>query len=511
MVDETVTLDGESLDIDQVVKIARRGAQVRLAPECERAVSRAEALVERLVAEGRVVYGVTTGFGKFADVAVDRADVALLQKNLLRSHATGVGSALPEEVARAMMVLRLNALVKGYSGVRRSTVDLLVGMLNAGVHPLIPEKGSVGASGDLAPLAHLALVLIGEGEAFWRGERLTGAEALRRAGLQPTELGPKEGLALINGTQAMTAIGALCVADARRLAKVADIAGAMSLEALKGTMTAFSPLIQKVRPHRGQALVAENFHRLTENSAIIASHRFCPKVQDAYSLRCIPQVHGASRDALSYVEGVVRTEMNSATDNPLVFVAEEAVLSGGNFHGQPVAIALDFLGIALAEWASISERRIERLLDPALSGLPGFLTEKGGLNSGLMVAQYTAAALVSENKVLAHPASVDSIPTSANQEDHVSMGTIAARKARTILENAETVLAIELLCAAQALDFLRPLRGGSGTERAHQVIRDHVPHLAADREIHRDIGRCLELIRSGELVDEVEKAVGGLH
>lgn len=517
---EVVLLDGRSLDIGQVLDVARNGALVRLSPACDEGIARAEALVERLVAEGRVVYGVTTGFGKFADVAIDRENVAVLQKNLIRSHATAVGAPLPEEVVRAMMLLRLNALVKGYSGVKRATLDLLAEMLNRGVHPVIPEKGSVGASGDLAPLAHLALVLIGEGEATWHGERLSGsfatarlpgAEALARAGLRPVELGPKEGLGLINGTQAMTALGALSVADGRRLAKVADIGGAMSLEALKGTMTAFSLLIQGVRPHQGQTKVAENFHRLTQDSAIIESHRFCQKVQDAYSIRCIPQVHGASRDALAYVEEVIRTEMNSATDNPLVFASEEAVLSGGNFHGQPVAIALDFLGIALAEWASISERRVARLLDPALSGLPAFLAEEGGLNSGLMISQYTAAALVSENKVLAHPASVDSIPTSANQEDHVSMGTIAARKARTILEHAETVLAIELLCAAQALDFQRPLLGGAGTERAHEVIRRRVPHLAADRVVHDDVMTCLELIRSGELVGEVEAAVGELN
>ncbi|MGE5577593.1 MAG: histidine ammonia-lyase [Syntrophothermus sp.] len=525
----TVSLDGLSLDIDSVVAVARRGARVELTPDAIQRVKAAEEFVARLVREERVVYGITTGFGKFSEVVISREEAAHLQRNLILSHATGVGPALPEDTVRAIMLLRANALARGNSGIRLVTLERLLEMINRGVHPLVPAKGSVGASGDLAPLAHIALVLIGEGEAFYEGKLLPGGEAMRRAGLEPVVLEAKEGLALINGTQVMTGIGALAVHDAAMLLKVADIAGAMSLEALKGTMTAFAMAIQKVRPHPGQQAVSANFHLLTQGSEIIESHKNCSKVQDAYSLRCIPQVHGASRDALGYVRQVLITEMNSVTDNPLIFLGEDwpggssvgedgggksdlggAVVSGGNFHGQPVAIAMDFLGIALSEMANIAERRVERMLNPQLSGLPAFLAERGGLNSGLMISQYTAAALVSENKVLASPASVDSIPTSANQEDHVSMGTIAARKAVEILENVRHVLAIELLCASQGLDFQRPLLPGKGTKRAYEVIRAEVPHLENDRVIYSDINKVYRLIAGEVLVSEVEKAVGEL-
>lgn len=529
---QTVGLDGLNLDIDAVVAVARGGARVELAPEAIRRVKAAEEFVARLVREERVVYGITTGFGKFSEVVISREEVTHLQRNLILSHATGVGPALPEDTVRAVMLLRANALARGNSGIRLVTLERLLEMINRGVHPLVPAKGSVGASGDLAPLAHIALVLIGEGEAFYQGERMTGGEAMRRASLEPVVLEAKEGLALINGTQVMTGIGALAVHDAAMLLKVADIAGAMSLEALKGTMTAFALAIQKVRPHPGQQAVSANFHLLTRGSEIIESHKNCPKVQDAYSLRCIPQVHGASRDALDYVREVIITEMNSVTDNPLIFLGEDwpaadtggpdagggpinsdlggVVVSGGNFHGQPVAIAMDFLGIALSEIANIAERRVERMLNPQLSGLPAFLAERGGLNSGLMISQYTAAALVSENKVLASPASVDSIPTSANQEDHVSMGTIAARKAVEILDNVRNVLAIELLCASQGLDFQKPLLPGEGTGKAYEVIRAGVPHLENDRVIYSDINKVYRLIADEVLVLEVEKAVGKL-
>jgi histidine ammonia-lyase len=387
----------------------------------------------------------------------------------------------------------------------------LLDLLNRGVHPVMPEKGSVGASGDLAPLAHLALVLIGQGEAVYGGRRMGGAEALRAVDMEPLTLEEGEGLALVNGTQVMTAIGSLAVSDAEELAKVADIAASMSLEVLLGSRTEFDPRIHHLRPHPGQGAAAENMRRITRNSEIVSSHRDCSRVQDAYTLRCSPQVHGASRDAIAYVLGVIECEMNSSTNNPLIFAESGEFLLGGNFHGQPVALAMDFLGMAVAELANISERRTERLVNPHLSGLPAFLISDGGLNSGFMIAQYTAAALVSENKVLSHPACVDSIPTSANKEDHVSMGTISARKCRDIVENAEVVLAIELLCAAQALDLFTNLKPGEGTLAAYETIRRDVSHMERDRVISKDIETVAGLIRSGQLLKHVENAVGDLR
>jgi histidine ammonia-lyase len=456
--------------------------------------------IDRLIAAGETVYGVTTGFGKFADRLIPPEALEALQRNLVMSHSVGVGDPLSEDVVRAMIVLRVAALARGYSGIRSETVQALVDMLNAHVVPVIPSKGSVGASGDLAPLAHLALVLIGEGEAFWDGERLAGGEALRRAQLEPVRLSAKEGLALVNGTQQMTAIGALVTADAENVLEVADIAGALSLEAVRGTNRAFDSRIQDARPHPGQIAAAAHLRELTGHSEIMASHRFDDhRVQDPYSLRCMPQVHGASRDAIAYVRRVIEVEMNSATDNPLVFAEEGDVISGGNFHGQPVALALDFAAIALAEIASISERRIEAMLDPNFSELPPFLTRHAGVASGFMVSQYTAAALVSENKVLAHPASVDSIPTSANQEDHVSMGVTAALKAREILRNVETVLAIELLCAAEGIDYRRPLRSSPRLEAVHALIRSELPRLDRDRPLYPDIACMTLMVRDGRV------------
>jgi histidine ammonia-lyase len=456
--------------------------------------------IDRLIAAGETVYGVTTGFGKFADRLIPPEALEALQRNLVMSHSVGVGDPLSEDVVRAMIVLRVAALARGYSGIRSETVQALVDMLNAHVVPVIPSKGSVGASGDLAPLAHLALVLIGEGEAFWDGERLAGGEALRRAQLEPVRLSAKEGLALVNGTQQMTAIGALVTADAENVLEVADIAGALSLEAVRGTNRAFDSRIQDARPHPGQIAAAAHLRELTGHSEIMASHRFDDhRVQDPYSLRCMPQVHGASRDAIAYVRRVIEVEMNSATDNPLVFAEEGDVISGGNFHGQPVALALDFAAIALAEIASISERRIEAMLDPNFSELPPFLTMHAGVASGFMVSQYTAAALVSENKVLAHPASVDSIPTSANQEDHVSMGVTAALKAREILRNVETVLAIELLCAAEGIDYRRPLRSSPRLEAVHALIRSELPRLDRDRPLYPDIACMTLMVRDGRV------------
>jgi histidine ammonia-lyase len=505
-----IMLGVEEMTLEQLVAIAREGARVRLSDESEEIIRASRKLVEQWVQEGRVVYGITTGFGALSDVTISREDSRSLQENVLMSHAAGVGEILNEETARAVIALRIKDLARGHSGIRLSTVNQLMELLNRGILPVIPEKGSVGASGDLAPLAHLSLVLIGLGEAQYRGERLAGAEALRRCNVQPLRLEAGEGLALVNGTQVTTAIGGLAVSDAVRLSKMADIAASMSLEVLMGSRTEFDPRIHQVRPHPGQAAAADNMARITRNSEIISSHKDCSRIQDAYTLRCSPQVHGASKDAIAYAKKVVETEMNSSTNNPLIFPESGEFLLGGNFHGQPLALALDFLALAVAELANISERRIERLVNPNLSGLPAFLVSSGGLNSGFMIAQYTAAALVSENKVLSHPACVDSIPTSANKEDHVSMGPIAARKCREILRNAEHVIAIELLCAAQAMDLFTNMRPGEGTWAAYQSVRGVVSHLERDRVLAPDIARVVELLQSGEVILNVERIVGEL-
>jgi histidine ammonia-lyase len=509
---EPLAITGRGLTIRDLVDVARHGRPAKLTAEAERGIEASEAVIRDAVLRAEPIYGVTTGFGKFAGVVIPPESLGDLQRNLLRSHAVGVGPVAAAEVTRAMLLLRVNALACGASGIRLATVQLLLEMLNRGVLPVVPEKGSVGASGDLAPLAHLALPLIGEGEAVVRGVRMNGKDALAAVALEPLELGPKEGLALINGTQLMTAVAALVLHDAWRLAKTFDIAGAMSVEAVRGTNQAFDARIQALRPHPGQIASASNLRRLTEPSSLMSSHRHdSHKVQDPYSLRCMPQVHGASRDALSYATGVVEIEMNSATDNPLVFADTAEVLSGGNFHGQPVGIAMDAAAIAIAELADISERRIEAMLDPNFSELPPFLTRYAGVDSGYMVSQYTAAALVSENKILCHPASVDSIPTSANQEDHVSMGTIAARKAREVLGNAETVAAIQLLCAAEGLDYRRPLESSPALEAVHRLIRSRVAHLDDDRPMYHDIEAAAAMIRSGAVVDAAEAECGELR
>jgi histidine ammonia-lyase len=507
---ESIHLGEGRLTVPDLMAVARQRIGVALAPEAASRIIRCRALVEQWAAEGRRVYGVTTGFGALSDVAISQADTRALQRNILLSHSAGVGEPLEEELVRAAMALRIQDAGLGRSGVGLAAVERLAALLNAGVCPVVPAQGSVGASGDLAPLAHLALVLVGEGEAFFRGARLPGADALRQLGMAPLELGAGEGLGLINGTQVMTGIGALAVHDADLLARTADVACAMTLEVVLGTRTEFDPRIHRARPHPGQAASADNLLRITAGSEIVSSHKDCSRVQDAYTLRCSPQVHGASKDAIRYAWGVLETEMNSATNNPLIFPESGDFLLGGNFHGQPVALALDFLALAAAELANISERRIERLVNPQLSGLPAFLVQDGGLNSGFMIAQYTAAALVSENKVLVHPASADSIPTSANKEDHVSMGTISARKCRQVVRNAQSVLAIELLCAAQALDLFTDLRSGQGTRRAYRAIRGRIPHLAADRLLSRDMEEAATMLRQGEIVREVEAAVGPL-
>jgi histidine ammonia-lyase len=473
---------------------------VELAAEAIERMQASRIVVERLLAEGRTVYGVNTGFGDLADVRIEPQQTAELQRNLVRSHAAGVGDPLPAEVVRAMLLLRANALAIGLSGVRPQVVELLIGMLNATVHPLVPSRGSVGASGDLAPLAHLALVLIGEGEA-WVDEAGPGpgAEALERGGLEPIALEAKEGLALLNGTQLMAGLASLALHDARSLAVSADVIGAMSLEAMHGTAAAFDEALIQARPHPGQIRVAAHLRSLLSDSEIGASHAGSPhKVQDAYSLRCMPQVHGAVHDALDQLERVLDVEMNAATDNPLVFPSGE-VISGGNFHGEPLALATDYAKMAVAELASISERRSARLVDAHLSGLPAFLSDEPGLRSGLMIAQYTAAALVNELQTLSHPSSVDTLPTSANQEDHVSMGATSALHLREVVDRAEAVLAIEALCAAQGLDYRAPMRPGHGVARAHARLRSLVPHLAEDRPPAGDIAEIRELLRVGEL------------
>ena len=506
---------GEPITLADVVRVARDAAPVTLAPAALDRVRASRAFVERLVADGRPAYGINTGFGRLAQVRIAAGDVRALQRHLVLSHAVGVGAPLPAEVVRGMLMLRAQSLAVGHSGIRAETLQLLLDCLNAGVHPVVPAQGSVGASGDLAPLAHVALALIGEGEAEHHGTVLGAADALARAGLTPAVLEAKEGLALINGTQAMTSLGILAVADGLALATCADVAGAMTLEALQGTLAAFDPRVAELRPHPGAAAAAENVRRLGSGSGIHAAHASCPKVQDAYSLRCIPQVHGATRDALAHAAEVLTREANSVTDNPLLFPEDPdggRVLSAGNFHGQPVALAMDYAKLAIAELANISERRTAQLMDPALSdGLPAFLTPRQGLHSGLMIVQYTAASLVSENKVLAHPASADSIPTSANQEDHVSMGTTSARHARQVLEHARWVIAIELLCAAQALEFRRPLVPAPGTGAAYAAVRRVVPALEGDRALQADLRAVHALVVNGDAVRAAEAVVGPLH
>lgn len=516
---KTIVLDGNSLVIPQLYRIAYHTAPVRLSPKAYRQLKASRRLVEQWVESEETIYGVTTGFGEFSNVRIDSRNLEQLQRNLILSHAAGTGEPLPKEVVRAMMTLRINALAKGYSGIRPSTVNLLVQMLNKDIVPVIPSQGSVGSSGDLVQLAHLVNSMLGNGVVFQgdNGKAVAASTVLRKNGIKPVQLTAKEGLALINGTQMMTAYAALAVHQAKQLCKVADVVSAVSVEALRGSDTPFDERIHKLRPFRGQINSARNLRRLMHKSEIRESHRHDdPRVQDAYSLRCIPQVHGASRDAVDYVYEKVSIEINSANDNPLIFPEQGVHLEGGNFHGQPIALAMDFLAIALSELANISERRIERLVNGSLSGLPRFLTTHGGLNSGLMIAQYTAASLVSENKVLAHPASVDSIPTSANQEDHNSMGSISAQKAWRVLRNTQTVIAIELLCASQGIEFARrmnsdrPLKSGKGIEAAFAQTRKSIKRLDGDRVLHSDIQKALELIVGGEILGAVEEAIGKL-
>jgi histidine ammonia-lyase len=490
-----VQIDGENLKLEQIEETAFGKAKVRLSRKAVPKISRCRKYVEEIIRTGQTVYGINTGFGKLCRVKISPSEIERLQKNLVLSHAVGVGPVFCEEEVRAAMLLQANVLAKGHSGVRPVVIQSLINLLNSGVTPMVPEKGSVGASGDLAPLAFIALVLMGEGWAFYKKRLLSGRDALKKAGLKPLKLSAKEGIALINGTQMMTGLGALTLLRAEKLAELADMAGALSCEAALATPVAFDEDLQRARAHKGQGIVARNLIQLMKNSQIREFHKACPKVQDPYSFRCMPQVHGAVRDALRYVRSVLEVEINSATDNPLIFPDKKKVISGGNFHGEPVALALDFLGIAVSELGSISERRIAVMMDPNITDLPAFLVREPGINSGLMMAQTTAAALVSENKILAHPASVDSIPTSLNQEDHVSMGTIASRKAREIANNAEEVLAIEFLCAYQGICFRAPLKPGIGTNKIFTRIKQRVKEIKEDRILVGDLVKIKELMR----------------
>jgi len=503
-------INGNDLTLEAVREVAVERRPVLLSPDAREAVNLARAVVEEIVASNKVAYAITTGVGKLSDVRIVGEQIRELQVNLVRSHAAGVGEPLSIAETRAMMLLRANSLAKGYSGVRGVLIDTLCEMLNRGVTPFVPSQGSVGASGDLAPLAHLALALIGEGECFdAAGARIPSAEALKRAQIKPLVLEAKESISLINGTQGMLAVGTLSLLAAETLVDSADVLGGLCCDALKGTDTAFDERIHKARPHSGQMKTAANLRRMLEGSQIRESHRECGRVQDAYSLRCIPQVHGAVRDTLAHCRKVFETEANSAVDNPLVFITnarnfEGDVISGGNFHGEPLAFALDFLGIALSALAGISERRIERLVNPALSeGLPPFLAQGAGLNSGFMMPQVTAAALVSENKVLAHPASVDSITTSGNKEDYVSMGMTAAIKLKRILENTRNVLAIEAMAVAQAIDFLAPMKTSKRGQAALAAIRSVCPTMEKDRVMYKDFARLAELIASGRVAEVI--------
>ena len=499
-------IDGEHLTIGDVGLIAERGGLVRIAENAKKRVHKCRNVIEKVIKEGKIIYGVNTGFGKFSDVRIADDQLEQLQDNLVMSHAAGVGNPLPPEIVRAILLLKANTLVKGYSGCRLLIIERLLQMLQSNVLPVIPEKGSVGASGDLAPLAHLALVLIGMGEAYYNGKKMSGAEAMKAARLELIKLKAKEGLALLNGTQVSTAIAAIALLRLENLIKHADIIGVLSMEALMGTPVAFDERIHKVRGLSGQRKAAQNLSNLLRDSQIVESHKHCHKIQDAYSLRCMPQVHGAVREAAVFIRSILSVEINSATDNPLIFPEDGTVLSGGNFHAQPISLASDVLAIAAAQLSNISERRIEFMLDPCTSDMAGFLTKEGGLNSGFMIAQVTAASLVSENKVLCHPASVDSIPTSANKEDFVSMSSHACRKALEIVKNAENIMAIELLCATQGFDF-KQMSSSPAINTVVEIIRSKIPHWDKDRVMYPDIEAACDLLKSGELLRAVEKFV----
>jgi len=508
---DKLIISGQDLTIADVVDVARHHRPVCISQQSYKRMAVSRQLVEDCVNEARVIYGITTGFGKFADVSISKEDSKQLQANLIVSHACGVGEPITEEYVRAMMLLRINALAVGNSGISQPTIDSLLALLNSQVVPYVPSKGSLGASGDLVPLAHMTLTLLGLGQAYYNGQLMESYEALERANLTPIELTSKEGLALINGTQAMNSYATLCVYDALNLNKVADIVSALTMEAVNAVIDAFDPRLHLLRHQDGQISTANNIRKLLSGSQR-TSRQGQLRVQDAYTIRCVPQIHGPSKDATNYVDNIVSKEINAVTDNPIIFADTNEAISGGNFHGQPLAMALDFLAIAMSELADVSERRIERLVNSQLSGLPPFLVKNGGLNSGMMIPQYVAASLVGENRVLSHPAVVDSITSSANQEDHVSMGMTAARKLKTIIDNVTNVLAIELLTATQAIDLGNDKATlGAGTKPAYQLVRSVVSFMENDRYISPDIHKCAELIRSGQLLDAVTSAIGQLE
>jgi histidine ammonia-lyase len=509
----TIYLSGKNLSLGQVLDFSYSPDSYvfKTEPSARLRMIEARKKVLDIVKEGKPVYGINTGFGALASKFISSEHLEELQYNLIRSHCTGVGEPYSLPLTRAIMLIRANCLISGYSGVNPDIVDLILEFLNNKVYPIIPQKGSVGASGDLAPLAHLALALIGESDVVYQGKTVRSDFAIDQIGRNPAVLGPKDGLALINGTTVMNAMGAVAVVRAKRLAKIADIAGAMTLEGIQGTSKAFHELISSLKPHPGQINVSYNLNKILNGSENLQAHPDCGKVQDPYSLRCMPQVHGAIRQTISHAEQVLETELNSVTDNPLVFVKEDLIISGGNFHGEAIALCMDYLSMGLSELANISERRIEKMMNPTFSELPAFLIKDSGLNSGFMIAHVTAAALVSESKTACFPASVDSIPTSTDKEDHVSMGITAGRKLLQILENSENCLAIELLCAAQALDFRRPLKTSPILEKVHALIRKHIAHLDRDRILYKDINVLKELITSNELLKEAESVAGELR
>lgn len=518
MARKKLIIDGKSLTLAKIEFFLNENPVVQLSGDSKKKVVKARKLIDKWVDAGKIIYGVTTGFGEFANVRISKKDIAKLQENLIISHSTGVGDPLPPFIVKLMMLLRVNALASGYSGIRLETLELLIAMMNNNIIPVIPSQGSVGSSGDLAPLSHLVLAMIGQGEVQllkdvmkddqYSVKKIKSSVALKRFGLSPVKLAAKEGLALINGTQMMTAYAAYICIEANKIEKIADIAGALSHEALRGTDNAYDLRLHKLRPFPGQIVVAKNLLAMIKGSKIRESHRVDdPRVQDSYSIRCIPQIHGASRDTIDYICSRIETEINSVNDNPIIFPEDEAYLEGGNFHGQPIALSMDFMSIALSEYANVSERRTERMLNGSLSSLPRFLAKNGGLNSGLMIAQYTAAALVSENKVLAHPASVDSIPTSANQEDHNSMGSISARKCFQILKNVQTVLAIEILTACQALEFHKPLKPGKGTMEAYQIVRKISKSIDNDVLLYVEMEKVTNLIKEERFLRTIQKKV----
>jgi len=508
-----VTLNGHDLSLEQIYLVAHdkhKKVKLTIDPASMKKMQASRAFVFDIVKKGKPVYGINTGFGALSSMHIQEKDLAQLQVNLIRSHCTGVGKPFSKEVTRAIMLLRANCLISGFSGVEPKTVDLLIDFLNHHITPVVPEKGSVGASGDLAPLSHIALALIGEGEVEYEGKIVSSAFAIDQIKQKPAVLGPKDGLALINGTACMAALGSLAIVEARQIMKLADICATLTMDSVKGTDKAYNPKITQLKPHKGQIACVENLNKLVEKSTLKDSHPDCHKVQDPYSLRCVPQVHGACRQTLIHAEEVLNIELNAVTDNPLIFVETGEVISGGNFHGEALALVMDYLAMGVAEICNISERRIEKMMNPVFSELPAFLTKNSGLNSGLMIAHVTAAALVSENKYLCHPASVDSVPTSTDKEDHVSMGVTAGRKLHEVVSNAKSVLAVELLCNTQALDLQRPMKTSPALEAVYSVVRKHVSPIEDDRIFYKDINNIIKIINSGEIVAAAETHTGAL-